>query len=57
MRCFQNGSDILCSGVGHVISKLDFGISGARCTKIVLISPHELKKENNCAQLSNFRKF
>lgn len=57
MRCFQNSLDTLCPGVDRVISKLDFSTSGGRCIKIFLISPHELKEENDFAQLNLFRTF
>lgn len=45
------------SGMDGVISKLDFSISGVRCIKIFFISPHDLKEENDFAQLIIFGKF
>lgn len=52
MRCFQNSLDTLCSGVEDMISKLDFHTLGVRDVKIILVSPHELREENDFALLS-----
>lgn len=58
-RCemFPEYSDALCSGVDDVVSKLDFHTLGVRHIKIFLISPHELREENDFAQLGIFGKF
>lgn len=47
MRYFQNSRGTLRSGVDHVFSKWDFSALGIKCIKIFLISPCELKEEND----------
>lgn len=51
MRCFQNSSDTLCSGVDGVISKLDFSTLGVRYIKIFFISSHERREGNDFVQV------
>lgn len=58
MRCFQNSSDILYSGVGDVISKLDFSSLGVRYIKILLTSsPHLMNLGKKMVSLNHFWNF